>query len=81
MHSISTKFELNLAGTGVEINSATTFAVKNRIPTIVVNPDLCMNAMVDRQTRMKMQPPYKIIVAIDFEKNGINYIIMAHVYG
>ena len=75
LYNISTRFEINLQDTlASEIGSASTFILKNKIPTMIVNTDLFMSVLADRQMKTwQMQPPYKIIVAIDFRDNGKHY--------
>ena len=69
----SSRFEINLfESTGVEVATASTYAIKNRVPSIVVSPNLFAFAVLDKSTKMAQ---YKIIVAIDFENLGKNYAI------
>lgn len=75
IYSISTKFEINLQGSQAsDMGSAGTYVMQNKIPVMIVNPELFMAATVDRQMKIRgTTPPYLIIVAIDFAGNGRNY--------
>ena len=73
MFNITTKFELNLQkATPAEASMASTYAVKNRVPAVVVSPELFLMSV--NETAMK-RAQYKIIVAVDFEHLGKNYAL------
>ena len=68
---VSAKFELNLIKSNpvMAANSAT-YAIKNRIPVIVVPPNLFMPVLAEKQ---RLSGNYKVIAAIDFDNLGKNY--------
>jgi hypothetical protein len=71
IHAISSKFEINLQSSNAsDVPGVGTFVVQNRIPALVVNPELFVAALTDRQVKMRQ---CKFIVAIDFRDNGKHY--------
>ena len=69
--NIGTKLELNVQKANpADATAAGTFAIKGKIPVIVVSPDMFIPILQDRNMKYAN---YKIIVAVDFNNLGKAY--------
>ena len=69
IHQITSKLELNLLNQRTSPEFVCDFAIKHRIPAIVIPPDLVAPVLTRRMIRSGQ---FKIIVALDFP-NGKNF--------
>lgn len=65
LHSISTKFEINVTSSNVDPIAAADFAQRNRCPAVVVHPEYIAQTV---NNKIAKRGNYSIIATVDFPK-------------
>lgn len=65
LHSITTKFEINITDTNVDPVAAADFAQRNRCPAVVVSPEYIAQTV---NNKIAKRGNYSIIATVDFPK-------------